>query len=231
MKNTQQIQPTRISYTQPPIIEYSGKRVITLSTIDELHQRPKRTASRNFHKNRKHFIEGEDYFKISPDEIRPSYPNALPAKLHSLVHLMTDTGYLMLTKSLTDDLSWDVQRKLVRGYFNQKEDCQVPVKPHCRTKPQKRLPKPASYTASFIEEFNKKEMPDCLTQKRMQEVGDPVTDLLDALATDGHDVNKVRKFWRAKEDLISYHRILFSNMRDQIWTAQTYPAARVDFKV
>ncbi len=33
---------------------------------------------------------------------------------------MTETGYLMITKSFTDDLSWSVQRQLVNNYF-QKE--------------------------------------------------------------------------------------------------------------
>lgn len=31
--------------------------------------------------------------------------------------LITEQGYLMLVKSLTDDLAWEVQRKLVKSYF------------------------------------------------------------------------------------------------------------------
>lgn len=30
---------------------------------------------------------------------------------------MTESGYLMLVKSFTDDLAWEVQRKLVKSYF------------------------------------------------------------------------------------------------------------------
>ena len=31
--------------------------------------------------------------------------------------LLTQTGYLMIVKSFTDDLSWAIQRELVNGYF------------------------------------------------------------------------------------------------------------------
>ena len=34
--------------------------------------------------------------------------------------LITESGYLMLVKSFTDDLAWDVQRQLVKRYFAQK---------------------------------------------------------------------------------------------------------------
>lgn len=52
------------------IKEYNGQRVVTFKDIDKVHQRPTGTAKRNFSANKKHFIEGEDYFKICVDEIR-----------------------------------------------------------------------------------------------------------------------------------------------------------------
>lgn len=36
---------------------------------------------------------------------------------HGDVTLITESGYLMLVKSFTDDLAWDVQRQLVNTYF------------------------------------------------------------------------------------------------------------------
>jgi hypothetical protein len=100
--------------------EYEGKRVVTFKDIDMVHGRPEGTAGRNFRSNRKHFIEGEDFFNIKPDEIRRvgiTSPNG------GIV--VTESGYLMLAKSLTDDLSWDVQRQLVNGYFKAKESSQL----------------------------------------------------------------------------------------------------------
>ena len=52
------------------IKEYSGQRVVTFKDIDSVHGRPDGTASRNFRSNKEHFIEGEDFFRVSPDEIR-----------------------------------------------------------------------------------------------------------------------------------------------------------------
>lgn len=35
--------------------------------------------------------------------------------------LLTESGHLMLVKTFTDDLSWEVQRQLVNSYFKVKE--------------------------------------------------------------------------------------------------------------
>ena len=35
--------------------------------------------------------------------------------------LFTESGYMMLVKTFTDDLSWDIQRQLVKTYFRFKE--------------------------------------------------------------------------------------------------------------
>jgi len=37
------------------------------------------------------------------------------------IPLFTESGYLMLVKTFTDDLSWQIQRQLVKGYFKLKE--------------------------------------------------------------------------------------------------------------
>lgn len=101
------------------IREYDGQRVVTFKDIDEVHQRPKGTAKRNFTRNKKHFIENEDYFVVTREDVGtnfvPTY--GFNEKAPSGI-LITETGYLMLVKSLRDDLSWDVQRQLVKAYFN-----------------------------------------------------------------------------------------------------------------
>lgn len=97
--------------------EYNGQRVVTFKDIDMVHGRPDGTASRNFRNNRERFIEGEDFFKISPDEIRRTNLFDIPDKATTDYALITEQGYLMLVKSFTDDLAWEVQRQLVNGYF------------------------------------------------------------------------------------------------------------------
>lgn len=46
------------------VVEYQGKRVVTLAMIDSVHQRPEGTAKRNFTENRHRFIDGEDFYLI-----------------------------------------------------------------------------------------------------------------------------------------------------------------------
>lgn len=99
------------------IKEYNGQRVVTFKDIDMVHSRPDGTARRNFNNNKNRFIEGEDYFIVSSDEIRTSHLFTISDNDFTNKALLTEQGYLMLVKSFTDDLAWDVQRQLVSGYF------------------------------------------------------------------------------------------------------------------
>lgn len=96
-----------------PIREYKGNRVVTFKEIDEVHGRKDGTARKRFNDNKKRFIEGVDYFNIQKSEKRTlgfDVPN------RGLI-LITESGYLMLVKSFSDDLAWTVQRELVNFYF------------------------------------------------------------------------------------------------------------------
>lgn len=111
------LQTVSINKNDIAVKEYQGKRVVTLKDIDLCHNRSDGTAGRNFRTNKQHFIEGTDYFKICPDEIRRHKIMDISAKTREDVTLITESGYLMLVKSFTDDLAWDVQRQLVNTYF------------------------------------------------------------------------------------------------------------------
>ena len=106
--------------------EYQGKRVVTLKDIDLCHGRPDGTARKRFNNNKQHFIEGVDYFVRKTDEAAKEYGVIAP---NGLV-LVTKSGYMMLVKSFTDDLAWDVQRQLVNTYFNCKAKQPEPDKPY-----------------------------------------------------------------------------------------------------
>lgn len=95
------------------IKEYMGKRVVTFKEIDRVHQRPEGTARKRFSDNKNHFVEGIDYFVRKTDEAYKEYGISAPNGLY----LLTETGYLMLVKSFTDELAWQVQRELVNNYF------------------------------------------------------------------------------------------------------------------
>ena len=105
----------------PYLKVWNGQRVVTFKDIDEVHNRPSGTAKRNYNKNKKHFIENKDYFKISPYEFRTAFDVDMDERQQNEIMLFTEVGYLMLVKSFRDDLSWSVQRHLVTGYFRGKE--------------------------------------------------------------------------------------------------------------
>jgi hypothetical protein len=102
-----------INQTELTVKEYLGQRVVTLKEIDAVHNRPDGTARRNFNTNKNHLIEGTDYFVRNSSEAISEFDITAPNGLT----LITESGYLMLVKSFTDDLAWEVQRKLVNSYF------------------------------------------------------------------------------------------------------------------
>lgn len=107
-----------IGNTNVAIKEYKGQRVVTFKDIDTVHGRPDGTARRNFNRNKEHFIEGEDFFVRNSYEAKKEYNATAP---NGLI-LLTESGYLMLAKSFTDKVAWDVQRALVKSYFRAKQE-------------------------------------------------------------------------------------------------------------
>lgn len=102
--------------------EFDGQRVVTFKDIDILHQRAEGTASRNFNTNRfeadgktERFIKGTDYFHLNCNELRST--NFVERPNPQGLTILTESGYLMLVKSFTDDLAWKVQRELINNYF------------------------------------------------------------------------------------------------------------------
>lgn len=100
--------------------EYNGKRVITFKDIDEVHERKSGTARKRFNDNKQWFVEGEDYFRITPSVFRTAI-GEMDKRQQTDVVLVTESGYLMIIKSFHDDLSWQLQRVLVNSYFKAKE--------------------------------------------------------------------------------------------------------------
>lgn len=110
-------QTVDIRGTSLTVVEHDSQRVVTLAMVDEVHGRPEGTARKRFNDNKARFVEGEDYFVRNSDEARAmgiTAPNGLM--------LLTESGYLMLVKSFTDDLAWEVQRSLVNNYFRVKAE-------------------------------------------------------------------------------------------------------------
>lgn len=102
------------------IKEYNGQRVVTFKDIDAVHGRPEGTARKRFSDNRERFIEKKHFIKITASEFRTTIGN-MDLRQQNDVILITERGYLMLVKSFTDDLAWEVQDQLVDHYFRVKQ--------------------------------------------------------------------------------------------------------------
>ena len=100
------------------IKEYEGQRIVTFRDVDNLHGRKLGTAARNFLNSKKRLLEGEDYFILQPSQKSADIDFPIPNRG---LTVLTESGYLMLVKSFTDDLAWKVQRQLVKAYFKAKE--------------------------------------------------------------------------------------------------------------
>lgn len=106
--------------TELPLVFYKNQPVVTFSMIDSVHGRPEGTAGRSFRTNKTRFIEGEDFYVVDSsclDEFRRNYPGVVSEATRRDIRVITETGYLMLVKSFTDDLAWQIQRQLIKAYF------------------------------------------------------------------------------------------------------------------
>lgn len=105
-----------------PVIEINNERVVTLSMIDEAHGRASGTARRSFNEHRERFTKGKHFQKMSADEFRTRFPGVISDRATEDITLVTERGYLLLVKSFTDDLAWQVQDMLVESYFTKQHD-------------------------------------------------------------------------------------------------------------
>jgi hypothetical protein len=115
------------------IKEYKEQRVVTLWDISRLHNTTtthiRNTFERQKKKNR--LKENKNYYMVDKDsefahtfcmnkEIDPRALNPIKN-----IPIFTRSGYLMLTKSLDDDIAWKVQEELVDNYFEMQEVRQI----------------------------------------------------------------------------------------------------------
>ena len=98
------------------VVRYRGAPVVTLAMIDALHGRPSGTAQRTLQANRRRLTANEDYYPIDYAEKDVLHTFGIEVPPRGLT-LMSESGYLLLTKTFRDDKAWEIQRMLVRNYF------------------------------------------------------------------------------------------------------------------
>lgn len=113
----------KINDVELGIKEYKKERVVTAWDIGKVHNRDVGEINKIFNRNKDKFILNEDYFILKIKDFSERFKTIqdfIPNNVKEIV-LFTESGYLMLVKTFTDDLSWDIQRQLVKGYFKLKE--------------------------------------------------------------------------------------------------------------
>ena len=113
----------KINDVELGIKEYKKERVVTAWDIGKVHKRDVGEINKIFNRNKDKFILNEDYFTLKTRDFSERFKTIqdfIPNNVKEIV-LFTESGYLMLVKTFTDDLSWDIQRQLVKGYFKLKE--------------------------------------------------------------------------------------------------------------
>lgn len=124
------------------ICEYNGERVVTFQQIADVHGVRVEHIRNNYSRNAKRFIEGEDTYII--DYSKKSYFDAFEVPPRGL-RVFTESGYLLLVKTLTDDTAWEVQRKLIKEYFRSRS---LPVLPDFNN--------PAEAARAWADEYEKR---------------------------------------------------------------------------
>lgn len=113
----------KINDVELGIKEYKKERVVTAWDIAKVHNREVREITQNFNYVKDKLLKDEDYFLVNKEKISESkilIQDFIPNNVKE-IPLFTESGYLMLVKTFTDDLSWEIQRQLVKGYFKLKE--------------------------------------------------------------------------------------------------------------
>lgn len=128
-------------------IAYRGQPIVTMAQVDEIHQRPEDTARRTFNENRNRFEEGVDFYSLTSDEIRTmSQLGIFPART-ARANVLTERGYLKLTKPMNDDRAWKVQGEMVDVYFAARNDA-----PHVASLP---LPQKLKAVGDVMQGFSR----------------------------------------------------------------------------
>lgn len=102
-----------------PVIEWEGKRVITLAMIDKLHNKAEGSSRVTLTNYRSKFKLGQDAYLLKGKKELNALPKGSVDKRASRLWLITESGYLIFIKIMRDDLAWDAHKKITTTYFTQ----------------------------------------------------------------------------------------------------------------
>ena len=152
--NIKSAQSISVSHdTNIPYVEYQNSPVVTFSMVDKVHCRADGNARKRFNENRRHFVEGEDFYRVDSSQMSVFRTFGITIPPRGII-VLTESGYLLLVKSFTDDLAWQVQKQLIKVYFRAKAGDAGQPEP----------PKPASEPLSASDRYNLSRLVRCITE-------------------------------------------------------------------
>lgn len=105
-------------------LTYKDQRVVTFEMIAEVHGISVKNVQNAFQRNKKRLIDGQDYFRLNFTEASQIPSSRVISPRGEMV--FTEHGYLLLVKPLRDDVSWEVQRRMIDAYFRLQQEALVP---------------------------------------------------------------------------------------------------------
>jgi len=100
---------------------YKEQKVLTLAMVDDAHEHKSGNARKRFNRNKDRFFNDRDYWLLTGSALRTLKTGSfVNAKAKSAI-LLSERGYLKLAKTFRDNLSWEIQDKLIDCYFRIKE--------------------------------------------------------------------------------------------------------------
>ncbi|MBD5159183.1 MAG: ORF6N domain-containing protein [Ruminococcus sp.] len=106
-------------------VEHNGQRVLTTAQLAEAYETDVKVISKNFNRNKDHFIEGVHFYRLTGKElekfcIRQNDECKNYGKIR-VIYLWTERGALLHAKSLNTEKAWEVYEFLVDTYFRVRE--------------------------------------------------------------------------------------------------------------
>ena len=112
--------------------EYHGIRVLTSAQVAEMYGTDTKTISYNFSYNKKKYTEGKHYIKLEGNELKEFKASREIPDCHKFsahLYLWTESGALLIAKSLNTEKAWKAYEYLVDFYFRAKEkESEIPEK-------------------------------------------------------------------------------------------------------
>lgn len=108
------------------IVMYKGIKVLTTRTMAMHHGLDTKVLNQKFRRNKKHFVEGVDYFALTKEMVTDCDHVILSLFYHESgeLFLFTESGYLRFVKTINDDKAWHIYGQLMNAYFEKQSSIQ-----------------------------------------------------------------------------------------------------------